>query len=449
MRKSVDELNQISPDYAADRRQEIAAPPDEFNRTPVKKPKEKKRSSVWKAKATLYLASAGVVTLGIITPIVRVNPEKSAQSETPAPSIVVEATPEATEKPSITPAPTPSAQPAVTEEPTAEPTAATMLSGKIHVVVYSDVFNSENAPYPSEIIADEMLDVETFTAYRLPPLPVQEGYRAIGYVLTRYSGLAYLQSLYFDNADPDVIGTIPLGDTLSTSDLMIVPQGSDEIYEAEIHVVWLQDGSKFHLEFYDEDLFGEYDVGFPVYSEGLCYLAAFPVPEREGKAFIGWSDKNGRIIDAVTYFDFFPEKPDAQTMEDREWDRPIPCPVYACWSDGTGGPPPVTPAPSPEEVKMCTISALGCSIVAGGETVDSGTAVPAGTVVTCMAWGRAYRGMLVMTLNETGQSVSSGTIYGTEYIKYMKYGDAEIWAMFSTTFVVTGDAVIKFIATGG
>ena len=448
MRKSVDELNQIPPDFAADRRQEMAALPDEFNRDPVKKPREKKRSSIWKTKAVLYLASAGIVTLGIITPIVSVNPEEpeaAAVRETPAPSIAAEATFVPAGKTDDTPSYAPSEKPAET----AGPTAAPELSGKIHVVVYSEVFDAGGASYPSEVLADEMLDAATFREYRLPPLPEQEGYRAVGYVLTGYSGLAYLEGLYFDNADPGVIGTRALGDTLSVSDLLIVPKNADEVYEAEIHVVWLQEGSRFRLQFYDGELIGEYEVGFPLNSDGLCYLAVFPAPEREGKTFTGWSDIRGRMIDTVTYFDFFPEKADARTMEDREWSQPIPCRVYACWSDGTGGPPVTaqhveTPEPVSNEAKMCSISGDGCAIVVNGAIAENGTAVPAGTVVTAMAWKPNRTGRFIMT-TQSGGTEQSNLLQGSPYEKYnVLLGSAAIWYMYSYTFTVTDDATISF-----
>jgi hypothetical protein len=347
MRKSIDELNQIPAEFQTDAAKEITPPPDEFNRSASKEEERKpKRSGSWLRKSMLFIAAAGTVAVGIIRPSIKVIPPREKEFPdtvvTAAPSKDAEGTPPVTStpKPTATPAPTPTVPP--TEEPTP------VMTGQIHITVYSDIFEMGDDPYPSQVLADETLDAATFTEYVLPPLPEQEGYKAYGYVLTRYSGLAYLYMLYDGEIDPQTIGTVALGDRLTAEDLSIVPKSDEGIYQAEIHVVWLAEMSNFHLEFYDgENLFGDYYVAFPVYSEGLCYLAPFPIPEREGKTFAGWCDKDGFIVDAVTYFDFFPVIPPAETMEDRDWQHPIPCRVYACWSDGSGGAPDPTPTPTP------------------------------------------------------------------------------------------------------
>lgn len=346
MRKSLHELNQIPPEFGEDGAKEFAPVPDEFNRDWQPKKRTEEKPSLIR-KVMLYLAASGLVTLGVITPIVRTNDaEQAAAVPTPAPSEVVEVTetPRATPEPTLRPTAAPTPEP--TEVPTPEPTPTPPLTGQIHITVYSDILDWSNF-YPSEVLVDETLDAATFTSYALPPLPEQDGYTAYGYVLLSYHGLAYFDTLYFDNEEPHLIGSVALHDnTLDAEDLAIVPQSIDDIYEANIYVVWLADGGNFHLAFYDEDLFGEYYVGFPLYSEGMVYLAPFPTPERDGKTFAGWCDKDGHMIDAVTYFDFFPVVPPAESMEDRDWKNPIPCKVYACWSDGSGGAPGATPAPT-------------------------------------------------------------------------------------------------------
>ena len=354
MRKRLEEINQIPAEYQNDGAKEFAAPPDEFNRSaPGEEESKPKRTGSWLRKTMLFIAAAGTVTVGIIRPSIKVIPPKEKEFPdtviTASPSKDGEGTPvvtpSPTSKPTVTPSPTP--MPTPTETPTPEP----VLEGDVHVRIYSEVFNIDLAmqgQYPSEILLDETFDGATFTDYELPPLPEQKGYTALGYVLLADSGMSYLDSLYYGNADPHPIGTIALGSTLTTQHLAIIPQSDSGVYEAEIHVVWLMNESDFHLEFYDgEALFGDYFVGFPSYSEQLVYLAPFPIPEREGKTFAGWCDKDGNMIDAVTYYDFFPVIPPAESMEDRDWQNPIPCKVYACWSDGSGGAPDPTPTPTP------------------------------------------------------------------------------------------------------
>jgi hypothetical protein len=239
-----------------------------------------------------------------------------------------------------------SAVPEATKEPTQEP----RLTGQIHVTVYSDIYDETAAlsgNYPSVILADETFDAATFTDYKLPPLPQRSGYTALGYVLLLSSCTEYLDSLLSGDAEPHIIGTVALNDDLIANDAKLSLQGSDGVYEVEIHVVWLDDELHLaHLEFYDETLFGDYYVGFGLTSDQLCYLAPFPTPEREGKTFIGWCDAEGHMIDAVTYYDFFEKLPDAQAIEDRDFNQSVPCKVYACWSDGTGGVPEAMPTPT-------------------------------------------------------------------------------------------------------
>ena len=99
--------------------------------------------------------------------------------------------------------------------------------GQIHLTVYSEVFDSDTAmqgEYPSTVLVDEMLDAPTFTEYELPPLPEQEGYRALGYVLIADSSQSYLEDLHTETGEPHVIGSVALGSSLTPDDLGIVPQ---------------------------------------------------------------------------------------------------------------------------------------------------------------------------------------------------------------------------------
>ena len=483
MRKNANELNNVPPEHPDISAQEYAPLPDEFNRTEwVEKPKGKEKSSI--RKVMLYLASIGLVTLGIITPIIRVNPSEDAEAEAtptpvitsgPAAAVTPIATIRPTEAPVIvpsqepTPAPTEAPTPEPTEEPTPEPTPTPRMTGQIHITVFSEVFDWSVDPYPSEIIADETLDAATFTGYRLPPLPEQKGYKAVGYVLTKYSGLAYLGLLYDGEEEPHPIGTVALGDTLTADDLEIVPKSIEDIYQAEIHVVWLSDEpNNFHLEFYDDSLFGDYYIGFPVYSEQLCYLAPFPVPEKEGKTFTGWCDADGHMVDAVTYFDFFPVIPPAESMEDRDWKNPIPCKVYACWSDGSGGAPEPTPTPTPTPTpkptrrptpkptkkptptpnptplptnppptpKMVTIKCSNCRYSTYAGSGASGN-IQAGTYVTVTASGNTSSVGIFVFEPASASSMSGKQITGTWDSSASTY-------RFSVSFTIQSNTVVYF-----
>ncbi len=404
MRQSIEEMNQVAPDFPDSSAKEFAPLPDEFNRdTPKKNATKKKPSTI--RKVMLYMATAGVVTVGVITPVVKLNPpEKPPKvvetvTESPSPSTAATETAKQPVTPSPTPTPTPAPTATQTPEPTEEPTPTPTptptprMTGQIHITIYSEVFDRSVAiqgEYPSEVLVNETVAAETFNEYELPPLPEQKGYTALGYVLLKSSGAEYLESLCDGSAEPSVIGSVALDKTLTADDLEIVPKNIEGVYEAEIHVVWLADDSKHILQFYDgTTLFGEYKVGFPVESEQMIYLEPFPKPKREGKTFVGWCDVDGYLIDAVTYYDFFMKLPWAKTKDERAMARPMPCKVYACWSDGSGGAPPptprppITPKPTVTPVPVYYSVEIGpmCSFSEGGST-GGATEVQSGRGIT-------------------------------------------------------------------
>lgn len=343
MRKKLHEINGVPPEDQNRTTPEYVPLPDEYNRfAPVAAEEEKKPSRI--RKIMLILAAAGLATLGIfwpnkILPNQPVNPDTTATAPS-ATEVIPSVTPsvkEPTPQPNETPTPAPNLTP--TPSPTPEPTPI-VLTGKIHVVIYSDIFDMSIAmegAYPSTVLADEMLDAEGFTSYPLPALPTQDGYTALGYVLLAGSGQAYFESLYYQGEQPHAIGSVALGDELTINEVAIVPLNDECVREAEIHVAWIQEDSDFVVEFYDgEKLFNKSFAGFPLYSDGLLYLAAFPTPVKEGLTFNGWVNDIGVKVDALTYFDFYQALPDAQTLEDRNLNIPIPCRLYATWMDAFG-----------------------------------------------------------------------------------------------------------------
>ena len=304
---------------------EYTALPDEYNRNaPHAEAKEDRPNRM--RKAMLLLAVAGLATVGVFWSglITKQSPVPPEAEATPVPTVTAAPTAKPVETPEATPEPT----------PTPSPTPV-VLTGRIHIVVYADA--PVSGGYENDVLADEWFDADTFEGYTLPTLPTMDGYTAQGYVLLASSGDAYLHRLYFDNELPRAIGSVPVGDTITVQDLGIVPLNDDGVHEAEVHVVWLTEGGHFWIEFYDDgEIFDKQEVGFPLYSEGLIYLAAFPAPERAGMTFNGWVDEGGIKVDALTYFDFYKPLKDAQSLEDRDWKTPIPCRLYASWMDAYG-----------------------------------------------------------------------------------------------------------------
>ena len=321
---------------------EYQTPPDEFNRfAPHTEETEQKPSRL--RKVMLFFAAAGLIALGFFTPKRGVLPPADAQAtaapslapgETPGPTAETatalptgQATGEPTPEPSDTPSPAPTDTPGPTEVP-----YPLRSEGTIHVVVCADMMD-EN--YTEVILAEETFDEATFDHYDLPALPTQTGYEAQGYVIqsmTDWDYFGFEKGLHSDNP-PDRIVCVPLRDSVLTArDLGIVPVGADGVREVEVHVMWTGAGQQnFPLHLDDGQTVTEYRVGFPIWSEGLVYLDAFPIPEQDGKTFSGWFDADGNRVWAVTYFDFYTATPGSNDIEDRDWSAPVPFTLYAHW----------------------------------------------------------------------------------------------------------------------
>ena len=115
----------------------------------------------------------------------------------------------------------------------------------------------------------------------------------------------------------------------------LVPPDDDGNRYVNIHVVWKNksDGIPEMEVILDlgngDDLL--FDGDQPFASEGYFYLAQVPDPEREGYTFMGWYDDYGNKVDYISYYDFYPLLPNAQSREDRDWNNPQPVILHAGW----------------------------------------------------------------------------------------------------------------------
>ncbi len=364
MRRKLHEIIGVPPEVSGGETPEYPVLPDEFNRNAPTVTEEEKPSRL--RKTMLLLAFMGLVTVGVFGFRPRQTPA-TAEAQPTAPAVTAQ--PDATSAPTQEPTPEPTPEP--TAEPTPEPTftptpTPVVLTGRIHIVVYADVFsmNLGGRGYDNAVLADETFDADSFTEYALPPLPTQDGYTALGYVLFADSSMHYLEDLYFELAQPYAVGSVALDGVVTADDLGVVPLNDAGVREAEVHTVWLSDSGSYVLECYDGDEpIASYPVAFPMDSETLIYLAAFPKPEREGLIFNGWCNALGNRIDAVTYFDFFEPLNPAPTLEDRNWRKPIPCKVYATWTDPYGNiTEPEVPVPDCDAVFYQTHSVLNAAV---------------------------------------------------------------------------------------
>ena len=209
--------------------------------------------------------------------------------------------------------------------------------GNIVLTVYNNSFDIESADDPVfpylKILAHETIPESEFSEFTLPePFdPDSDDFDAVGFVL-------HYNSEFDIGYEPDMAGmefVRKLGPVLTREDVEAVPPAADGNRYVNIHVLWLCNlDERPKLEVIlnlgnGEDMLFEGDQPFA--SEGYFYLAAVPDPEREGYTFTGWYNKEGRKVDFISYYDFFPLLPGAQSREDRDWEHPQPVELDAGW----------------------------------------------------------------------------------------------------------------------
>ena len=129
---------------------------------------------------------------------------------------------------------------------------------------------------------------------------------------------------------------VPLsGNVLTREDVEKVKPTMDGTRYVNVHVVWKsvadEAEKKLPLELDYGDHVETVEADTPFASEGFFYLCAVDQPLTEGKTLIGWQDEAGNLYDFVSYYDFFPMLPGAQSNEDRDWQNPVPIRLTAVW----------------------------------------------------------------------------------------------------------------------
>ena len=329
----------IPQQYAGLETPEYVHLPDEDNRdAPVMERVEKSASSRIR-RIMLLLGTAGLTTLGILFP-----PSAKANAEaetTPVPVVTASPaeTPSAAAVATLAPTAEPTASPSVSPSPTATPQPL-RSTGTIHIVVYADLdnpdydwFNPEPGTDPLMILAEDTLEEATFESYTLPEFPVLEGYTPVGYIMQTVDTGSYMY-------DELPMQLYPLTDTLLPEHVVNAPIFENGERYVEIHALWRYNGESERILILDGT---SYAYNSPIASEGLCYLAAYPVPEREGMTFAGWYDEEGNRVEVLTYFDFYPPRdgePDwwlegaserVIFLENRDWSNPQPVVLHSEW----------------------------------------------------------------------------------------------------------------------
>ena len=209
-------------------------------------------------------------------------------------------------------------------------------SGNIVLTVYNNSYDMETRDDPDfpymKILAHETIPEDEFREFILPPAEyVGEDWDNAGYIL-HYN--CEFDHGYDPSAAEDEF-VLELGPVLTIQDVETVPPAADGNRYVNIHVMWISNSPmrpklEIILDLYDgEDELVEGDTPFA--SEGYLYLAAVPIPEREGYTFTGWYDSENRKVEFVSYYDFFPLFPGATSREDRDWTNPQAVELHAGW----------------------------------------------------------------------------------------------------------------------
>ena len=249
---------------------------------------------------------------------------------------------------------TPGAEPEPGPLPEPEPVAQTypLGDGQIQITVYNDTIIYM---FPGDYTYDEdmiitVLDQVTvsesgFEQYVLPsPRPVTSW---------TFRGWAVHHGSPFDHASGDAPwgpggepapGSLSpggqfvftIGDVLTREDVERIPVSDDGVRYVNIHAMWIledPDNSKSLIVFHDGENEWHYGAETPAMSEGFTYLAAFPVPEKEGYEFDGWYDEDGNRVEMLDYYVYFDaaQAPDGSWVYD--WDDPHPVHLYARWKN--------------------------------------------------------------------------------------------------------------------
>ena len=220
-------------------------------------------------------------------------------------------------------------------EPEPEITIYPLGDSTIYVTVYNNTFdmgaaNDPDDPYMRVLLRQQIPEAE-FTELALPEAEFAgDDFVFEGYVI-------HYNNVFDRGYDPQSelsSFVLPLGDTLTQEDVERIPVSSDGIRYVNIHAMWrsqLTDDIKMPLVL--DDGMGNavtYEGDTPFASEGYAYLAAYPIPEREGYTFTGWYDADGNPIELVAYTDFL-DPIDTGGYIDYDWSNPHPVTLYAGW----------------------------------------------------------------------------------------------------------------------
>ena len=191
------------------------------------------------------------------------------------------------------------------------------LAGTLYCTAYNDTFGPDGQPL---LLWDNMaVPVSALTDAPLA-LPQPRQPESAGAVFLGWVGR-------YDTANGKVYRLMSDPLTAEAAAAIRPDEGGDR--HLVLRAAWRGDGTgsrPWQLTLDDGEAAVEYDAAVPMYSGGLVYLCAYPVPEREGQRFAGWCDADGVLVETLPASAFFGEK-----NGETDWSAPRVVTLYARW----------------------------------------------------------------------------------------------------------------------
>lgn len=191
------------------------------------------------------------------------------------------------------------------------------LTGTLYCTAYNDTFGPDGQP----LLLWDSLTVELSRLADAPlALPQPQQPESAGAVFLGWVGR-------YDTADGKVYRLMSDPLTAEAAAAIRPDEGGDR--HLVLRAAWRGDGTSsrpWQLTLDDGEAAVAYDAAVPMYSGGLVYLCAYPVPERAGQRFAGWCDADGVPVETLPASAFFGEK-----NGETDWSAPRAVTLYARW----------------------------------------------------------------------------------------------------------------------
>ncbi len=191
------------------------------------------------------------------------------------------------------------------------------LTGTLYCTAYNDTFGPDGQP----LLLWDSLTVELSRLADAPlALPQPRQPESAGAVFLGWVGR-------YDTADGKVYRLMSDPLTAEAAAAIRPDEGGDR--HLVLRAAWRGDGTSsrpWQLTLDDGEAAVAYDAAVPMYSGGLVYLCAYPVPERAGQRFAGWCDADGVPVETLPASAFFGEQ-----NGETDWSAPRAVTLYARW----------------------------------------------------------------------------------------------------------------------